>query len=232
MKLDFLKNIVVEFTVKKKYITIQQIISILEVTSQDNKLKVYDLLKPLINCSTVKMEDVAILLCSHSISIHEIKLKFLKDIVVELTVEQMNLILQQVTTIASFTKVLEIRKLLSPFIKIPINTQKSFKIIKFIVYDFQKIEYAKFSFDKIDLLPNTDLHSILESIQDNVYRIKFVELFVDKMEISISNLLTIIKLIPTKKSSVTDLFISKGLQVDKEQLGTDKLLYHNWQNYY
>lgn len=133
-----------------------------------------------------------------------------KDTKKYVTVEQIGKILKQV----SIYNEPEIYKLLKPFIHIPTNVQNLFKFIKFIPNDSQKIECAKISFDKIELLSNTDLHSILGSMQFDIFKVKFVKLFANKIEISNSNLFAINKLIPTEKMVIDDLFISKGLQLN------------------
>lgn len=209
------------FMNEKKYIIIKQFISILEMTDGDKELKVYELLKSFFDCSMMKLKHVSTLLISNLISVREVKLKFLKEVVVELTIEQMNVILKQKST----SEILKIYELLVPFIKIPTNIQNSFKFIKFIFCDSQKIEYAKFLFDKIDSLPNADLYSILGSMQDDIFKVKFVELFADKIEISISNLLVIIKIIPTGSCGITKLFISNYCVVHCSQIVIEKKLF-------
>ena len=126
-----------------------------------------------------------------------------------ITFEQLKIIQKKVP----LSKELETHELLKPFINI--NVQKLLKFIKFIPFDIQKIEYAKISFDKIKSLPNADLYSILESMQVDIFKVKFVELFVDKIEISFDNL---VKLIPTEKSSIINLFNSKNLQITTAHL--------------
>lgn len=242
---------------KKKYIAVEQFGLIIQQVRYKNELEIYELLKSFIDCSIMKIEDILLLMDSNMIS-YSLKFKILKDFIVELAaldwnnivtllenfnaddsmcalklcIVQMNklykntkknisskqfgLILKQVSTVSTVSTVsingeFDVYELLRPFINIPTNNQNSFKFIKFILSDSQKIEYAKISFDNINLIPNTDLYSILGSMQDDIFKFKFVELFVDKIEISISNLCAIIELIPMGRFNIYDLFISKGL---------------------
>ena len=242
----------------KKYVTVEQIGLLLKRISSDKELEIYELLKPFIDSSTMNMEFLLALLGSSNIINKEVKFKILKEFIVNLvdldwnnivslleniggddtifalqfciiqmnnlykdtkkyiTVKQIGLLLKRVDS----TKEVVIYELLKPFIDIPTNIQNLYKFIKFIIDDSQKIEYAKFSFDKIDLLSNEDLFSVLGSMQDDVSKVKFVELFADKIEISILNLFSVVKLIPTRKASIISLFTSKGLQLGPEFLYT------------
>ena len=235
---------------EKKYITNEQLLLIFKDIPLGEESEAYELLKPFFNCSVVKMEGMLALLYSGKISNTEIKLKFLKDFVVELTnldwnnivslvvnfngsdaiytlklcidrlnylykdpkkyitAEQVGLILKKVAV----NNEPETYELLRPFINVSTNIQNLCKFIKYIRHDSRKIEYAKISLHNIETLSNVNLHSIINSMQDDVFKIKFIELFADKIEISDSNLLTLINMIPTARSNVITLFIAKGLK--------------------
>lgn len=53
------------YTNEKKYITIEQIISIVGIFISKYELEAFNLLKPFINYSTVKIEDALVLFSAH-----------------------------------------------------------------------------------------------------------------------------------------------------------------------
>lgn len=55
-------------------------------------------------------------------------------------------------------------------------------------------------------------------MQDDIFKVKFVELFADKIEISFSNLCAIYKLIPSEMVSINNLFISKALLIKLDKV--------------